>query len=213
MVTDDERKRLDRVIDDLALVGCHPRPLDQQAVLRALLCQHGHYVASEVVDLMGLAGVAPHSGWALVMKCGTWDPACAPPGSALRSNGEHDVLFYEESFLDKYPEREWTTEDMKALEAACSRWGQPSSYEYKLWFPWGMSSVDPARVDMYIAQRRRDAYEIDDEELSADWRPETPAEQHARSWSGGYVALAAGRVGDAVLHIAGARWMFDVETT
>jgi hypothetical protein len=197
-----------RIIDGLWLTGCHPKPVDQVALLSALLDQgrgpDGHHVSDKVLDLRMLAGVMPHSGYALVMRAGSWGSANEPPGGTIRSSSKFDALFYpEDGPCIQHAETIESLPDVTApIRNACARWGTDSKYEKnKLLFPWGSSSTK----DLDPGVLRRTGQEG---ALGA-------VAHHAYLFRIGHVpgvcALAAGRLGDAVLAIIKTRWMFDTQ--
>jgi len=200
-VTNEEAEAF---VDSLWLTGCHPTPVEQTALLAALLDQNGHYVSDKVVGLMALAGVAPSGGYALVMRTDTWGSAMEPPGGTIRTNGEFDALFYPEHGLPTYEESVAALPDVLVpCRAACERWGIDSAYEEnKLNFPWGSSSVKS--LDPQVLRRTGQCGDMDAAAHHA-WL-------FARGRPAGVVAVAAGRLSAVVLAVIPARWMFDVET-
>ncbi len=200
-MTDDEVE----VAVNATALAVPSKPVPHDVLLAALLDQHGHYVSDKVVDLMGVAGVAPHSGVALVTRGA--DLSIVPPGVAARKYGNFNVLFCRELWKrDRVPPWVGITDAkdphiLVACAAACARWGDNGRYDAggrggAIFYPWG-----------YIHQLERW-----DDQPAGD-----PVVFHAESFaegrSHGIVALTAGRLGDAVLAIVQARWLFPVEGT
>lgn len=217
------KAKAEKIVDSMWLIGCHPKPVALPLLLSALLDQEGHYVSEKVIELMAHAGVAPRSGIALLMRTGSWSSANEPPGGIIRSNGKHDALWYPEAFdpgeRGDYP---WTVLPQNQLQllrsdpsvtepirVACARWGKPSDYEPKLNFPWGASSYDPdPAMNAKIASFRKEfGY---DAPLAAAYPVPHHADMFVRGNVRGVVAVAAGRLGNAVQAIVQTRWMFDV---
>lgn len=216
------KAKAEKIADSMWLLGCHPKPVAMPVLLSALLDQQGHYVSEKVIELMAHAGVAPQSGIALLMRTGSWDAGNEPPGRVIRSNGKYDALWYPEAYPGERGDFPWTTMPEKELQllrtdpsitepirAACARWGKPSAYEPKLNFPWGSSSYDPdPAMNAKIASFRKD--HGCDGPLADAYPVPHHVDMFVRGSARGVVAVAAGRLGSAVLAIVRTRWMFDV---
>lgn len=186
---------------DFALLGCHPRELPQELVLRALLAQVDHYVADEVIELAEHAGVVSRRGWAIVTN--EVPPAAVlPPGLVHRTFGDHHAVFWT-GF--QHEPRVWAgkvdadaPEILAPITKAIAEWGQTEE-------------LDPNFV------------------LPAQWilpwcrwplarRGEMPA-AHAQWFAGGcsnvvagILAVALGRMDKAIVtSIEETHWMFDRE--
>lgn len=187
-MTVDASDMLDAFAVDMPL-----RPVAPEVIARALLCQEGHYVADEVIELGAHLGASPQNGIALLIE-GTEVPrAILPPGAVLRSRDGSTAAFWAERLMGPPPPRGlvrqlWREPAVRTpIAFACARWGVTE--EWGTSFPWG--NYTPAAEDCVRHHVR----------LFAMGAPE------------GTVALAAGRLeghGCVVQGISPVRWLFPV---
>jgi len=189
-MTDEE---VERIVNAAAL-AVPSRPVPHEMLLAALLDQHGHYVSDKIVDLMAATSVAGCTGVVLVTRFA--DRSIVPPGAVVREVDDYTLFFYQER-----ERRPWVGETEAndphvfiACVNACARWGDTSHGNESIGYPWG-----------YLHHLKRW-----DDEPAGD-----PAAFHAESFASGHlygtVAVAAGRLGEEVLAITEARWLFPVE--
>jgi hypothetical protein len=217
----DEQEPFVEIVDRMALVDVHPRAVPQEALLRALLAQNGHYVASEVVDLMQLSGVAPRGGYAILVS-GSPPAVDLPTGYVRRELDGHTAFFFCEDdrfaarralarsvAIERSGKRPWKKyvpdpAVLAACEAACARWTLDWSIEPGSngpHFPWGSFT----RLTATSATREQEIWTS--AAVHHAWLYEIGSES-------GVAAVAAGRLeqaGCVPLAVVGARWMFDLE--